>query len=56
MAHVQILDQTCRDCPARATRELFNNVNASVGVFCTKHSQAALIEQTRREKEQKKDK
>jgi hypothetical protein len=41
MAHLRPL-RRCHDCGQPATQELFNGLNASLGVYCDKHARLAL--------------
>jgi hypothetical protein len=59
MASIKILDSNClfHGCSARATREVFTNVNAdggaevnkSVGFYCGRHGDQKLRELTKQE-------
>lgn len=41
---VEILKRTCRVCSNRATHEVFNTYNASVGYFCRGHADKKVEE------------
>ena len=44
MAHVVNLARKCLRCPKRASVEVFNSVNASQGVYCSRHGKQRLAE------------
>lgn len=50
MAHVKTLRRPCRTCKREASNELFNQFNASLGVYCRKCTGPALRGQIKREK------
>ena len=41
---VSIVVRRCGRCNAKATKEVFNDVNASCGYFCAKHAKAMVLE------------
>lgn len=45
---VKIPTRKCARCPAKATHEVFNAINASCGWYCKKHADAYVADLTRR--------